>query len=278
MVRLGSMTERRRNGRRHWQRAAAALVVATICGCSWRLQGHVATNFTCGSQPATSSSTSPALARRQSLFAAVAAGLLPLFEEEPSEAIFGFFEPWVAYNLSEVFNISFPPSYVVVRDDPNFKVWDGDKIQPLQKMSASAKATNFASLADALGDNVTEVGLKLSLKRPEGKANLLDAQVDPLGTGKDIYQFEFENERIHELVLFALVIKDGKRYLCNVGLRTPAIIYIDRKSEFEQIMTTFTPWEPQPNRTLVIFESEAAKEILEAEKDKVKSAESVPAS
>lgn len=172
--------------------------------------------------------------------------------EAPANAIFGLFEPGVKdYNVSMVFNVSFPPDFELIRDLPGFKVWLGDKVQPLEQMSAAAKVVSYKSLAEAFGPNVTEAGLKLALKRPQGNATLLDGQVDPQFTGLDIYQFEFENDRLHELVLYALVRKDGQNYLCNVGVRTPALMWPTRKDTFVSVMASFRPLEPQPNRTAV---------------------------
>eukprot|EP00434_Breviolum_minutum_P011816 symbB.v1.2.010427.t1/scaffold655.1/size176010/14 len=190
-------------------------------------------------------------------------------------AIFGLFEGpnLVAYTMPGVFNVSMPPEYVLKKTAcmpwkthlefrkpidlrrPGLLAWQGDRIQPLEVMTAKSKAVQFTSLAEALGANATEVGATMAKVRPSVRVNstveatLVEALVDPTETGLDTYQFEFVSDFIHELKLYALLKADGKNYLCSVNLRTPALLWEDRQEKFRQIMATLTPLEVQPNKT-----------------------------
>eukprot|EP00435_Cladocopium_sp_Y103_P040563 s467_g11.t1 len=172
-------------------------------------------------------------------------------------AIFGLFEGpnLVAYTMPGVFNVSMPPEYVLKKTAPGLLAWQGDRIQPVEVMTAKSKAVEFTTLAEALGANATEVGERMAKVRPSVRVNttveasLVEALVDPAEKGLDTYQFEFVSDFIHELKLYALLKAEGKNYLCSVNLRTPALLWEDRQEKFRGIMATLTPLEPQPNRT-----------------------------
>ncbi|CAE8630242.1 unnamed protein product, partial [Polarella glacialis] len=139
---------------------------------------------------------------------------------------------------------------------PGFMVWQGDRVQRNEQMTAIVKAVRYETLAEALGANVTAAGEQLAAKRPDVAANrtlgsqLIEALFDPASLGLDIYQFEFQSDYLHELVLYSIVKVGGQNYLCNVGLRTPTLTWTDRKDVFGSILASFKPLELQPNRTL----------------------------
>merc|ERR550532_1425205 len=105
----------------------------------------------------------------------------------------------------------------------------GERIQPLERMSAGAKVVNYSSLAEGWGANITEVGERLAAKRPAGVAELGEAMGDPTGQGLDIYQFEFLGEKLAELWLVALVKKGSENMLCNVACRTPRLLWESKR-------------------------------------------------
>lgn len=191
--------------------------------------------------------------RRSALLAAGLPGLLvgssagPL----PAHAIFGFFEkPWRDYAVLNAYNVSMPPDYNLTKSDPPLLIWQGDRIQPLEQMTASAKTVAYPDLATALkGQNITEVGLGLAQKRKAGAAQLVEVKRDPTGAGLDVWQFEFEGEKLHELVLYGLVQRGADRVLCSLTLRTPRILWESRRETFTKIAGSFSPLEAQPNRT-----------------------------
>lgn len=226
-----------------------SLIIFTVWRCSWFVW-----------EQAESAGVSPpcflpgGLGRRQGLLAAgfpgvlIGSGAAP----QPAEAIFGFFEkPWGEFSVSEAFNISMPPGFdLISKDDPKFLVWRGDRVQPLERMTASAKVVNYPDLATALkSSNITQVGMDLAEKRKAGRAQLADARKDPAGAGLDVWLFEFDGEQLHELVLFGLVRKGSDQILCSVNLRTPSLVWTDKREQFNEIMSTFKPLEAQPNRT-----------------------------
>ncbi|CAK0839481.1 unnamed protein product, partial [Prorocentrum cordatum] len=169
----------------------------------------------------------------------------------PAHAIFGFFEkPWRDYTVLDAFNISMPPEYNLTKRDPPLLIWQGDRIQPLEQMFASAKTVTYPDLATALkGQNITEIGLGLAAKRKAGAAQLVEVKRDPTEAGLDVWLFDFEGEKLHELVLYALVQRGPDRILCNLVLRTPRILWESRRDTFNKIASSFSPLDPQPNRT-----------------------------
>ncbi|CAJ1359700.1 unnamed protein product [Effrenium voratum] len=193
------------------------------------------------------------LSRRGLAIGAAAAASLDVL---PARAILGLFEgpKVVPYTMPGVFNISMPPDYVLKKSAPGLLAWQGDRIQPVEVMTAKSKAVDFASLAEALGSNATEVGERMAKVRPAVRVNstteatLVEALVDPAGSGLDIYQFEWISDFIHELKLYALVKGEGKNYLCSVNLRTAALLWEDRQELFRSIMASFAPLETQPKR------------------------------
>jgi len=182
-----------------------------------------------------------AIVRRVLVASAVAAPL-------PANAILGLFEGpnLVSYTVGGAFNISLPPDYKVLEQDKAAFKWQGDRIQPLEKMSAGAFKTEKPSLAVILGSNLTEAGLRLAGKRPAGAALVLDGQADPNNKSIDIYQFEFQGDKLTEIQLYAVIKNGSSNVLCNVGLRTPPLLWEEKKELFRRIMSTFTPIEPQP--------------------------------
>eukprot|EP00933_Yihiella_yeosuensis_P066746 TRINITY_DN71171_c0_g1_i1.p1 TRINITY_DN71171_c0_g1~~TRINITY_DN71171_c0_g1_i1.p1 ORF type:complete len:284 (-),score=46.09 TRINITY_DN71171_c0_g1_i1:54-851(-) len=202
------------------------------------------------------------LSRRQGLVASFGTAVaLALSGETPAEAIFGLFEDpkMIPYTVLGVFNISTPPSFKILAEQPRFIVWSGDRIQPVDQMFVSIKATNYANLSEALGSDINTAGEKIAQRRPGIKANaetvsaaLLEALEDPNFQGLDIYQFEFESSFAHELALYSIIRKDGQNYICNICLRTPSLNWIDRRDIFREILATFSPLEQQPNRTRTV--------------------------
>jgi len=182
-----------------------------------------------------------AIARRVLVASAVAAPL-------PANAIFGLFEGpnLVSYTVGGAFNISLPPDYKVLEQDNTAFKWQGDRIQPLEKMSAGAFKTEKPSLAVILGSNLTDAGLRLAAKRPAGPALVLGGQADPNNKSMDLYQFEFQGDKLTEIQLYAVIKNGSNNVLCNVGLRTPPLLWEEKKELFRRIMSTFTPLEPQP--------------------------------
>mmetsp|Transcript_29857 Transcript_29857/g.55943 ORF Transcript_29857/g.55943 Transcript_29857/m.55943 type:complete len:268 (+) Transcript_29857:44-847(+) len=175
----------------------------------------------------------------------------------PAEAIFGLWEgPKLnPFTMSGVYNISMPPKYKLKKNVTGLLAWQGDRMQPTEVMTAKAKAVPYTRLAQALGSNVTEVGLKMAAVRPSVRigstieAQLMEAVVDPNEKGLDIYRFEFLSDFIHEYKLYALVSAQGANYLCSVNVRTPALLWTENKELFDYILKSFTPLEPQPNRS-----------------------------
>merc|ERR1740121_640144 len=143
-----------------------------------------------------------------------------------------------------------PPDYNLTKRDPPLFIWQGDRIQPLEQMTASAKSASYPDLATALkGQNVTAVGLELAKARKAGAAQLVEAKIDPTGAGLDVWQFEFEGEKMHELVLYAMLQRASGGVLCSLTLRTPSMLWESRRETFSKIASTFSPLEAQPNRT-----------------------------
>lgn len=204
---------------------------------------------------ATSSSHPEEVLSRRGL--AIGAAAVATLQESPAMAVFGLFEgpKLVAYAMPGVFNVSMPPEYVLKKTAPGLLAWQGDRIQPVEVMTAKSKAVEFTTLAEALGANATEVGERMAKVRPSVRVNttveatLVEALVDPAEKGLDTYQFEFVSDFIHELKLYALLKAEGQNYLCSVNLRTPALLWEDRQEKFRGIMASLTPLEAQPNRT-----------------------------
>lgn len=176
--------------------------------------------------------------------------MLPAWDAQPraAGAVFGLFEEqaYAPYTVMGAFNISMPADFKVLERSEQAIKWQGDRIQPLEVMSAAAKVVTYTSLAEALGANVTEVGERLAAKRPWGTgASCLNATQDPSNSSLDVYQFEFAGERLHELLLFALVTRGSERVLCNVALRTPPLLWESKRDVFNSIMATFKPVEAQ---------------------------------
>ncbi|CAK0839480.1 unnamed protein product, partial [Prorocentrum cordatum] len=153
----------------------------------------------------------------------------------------------------EAFNISMPPEYNLTKRDPPLLIWQGDRIQPLEQMFASAKTVTYPDLATALkGQNITEIGLGLAAKRKAGAAQLVEVKRDPTEAGLDVWLFDFEGEKLHELVLYALVQRGPDRILCNLVLRTPRILWEDHAAtRSTRLRAASRLWtgDPQPNRT-----------------------------
>uniref|UniRef100_A0A7S2FF40 PsbP C-terminal domain-containing protein n=1 Tax=Alexandrium andersonii TaxID=327968 RepID=A0A7S2FF40_9DINO len=110
-------------------------------------------------------------------------------------------------------------------------------------MTAGAKVVSYKSLAEGWGANITEVGERLAAKRPSGIAELGEAKAD-FGQGLDIYQFEFQGEKLSELWLIALVQKGSENVLCNIACRTPRLLWDTKKDQFNSIMESFKPLQP----------------------------------
>jgi len=152
------------------------------------------------------------------------------------------------YTIAGAYNVSFPPDFEVLQESPQGLILQGDKIQPLEQMTAAAKVVPYVDLATGLGANITEVGERLAAKRKSGAAELMEATVDPTGEGLDAYQFEFSGDNIHELWLVAVVKKGSESVFCNVAVRTPSLLWDTRKDVFKSILVSFKPLEPQPAR------------------------------
>lgn len=168
-------------------------------------------------------------------------------QQQAAEAL-GLFEDrqYVPYTIYRAFNISMPPEFKVLNQTERAIAWQGDRIQPLEVMSAAAKVTTYSTLAEALGSNITAVGERLAAKRPWGTgAQCVNASQDPANTTLDTYIFEFVGDRIHEFQLFSILQRGSEKVLCNVALRTPPMVWVDKQETFNKILATFTPLEPQ---------------------------------
>lgn len=168
----------------------------------------------------------------------------------PAKALFGIFEgpTMKAYSVVDTFNVSFPADFQVIKEDTAGLILQGDRIQPLEQMTAAGKVVAYSDLATGLGPNITEVGEKLAEKRPLGKALLVETKVDPTGQGLDAYQFEFQNDKLHELWYVAVIRRGSENVFCNVAMRTPNLLWETRKDLFQSIIASFTPLEPQAAR------------------------------
>lgn len=178
---------------------------------------------------------------RRALLAGVVAA--PLQMPTPANAVFGLFEDnFVKAIVFNAFNVSAPKEYKLLGKDKDYIKWR-DRVQVDEEMTAAGKIVPYKSLAESpLGKNVTLAGERLALKRFGGNTSLVEALVDPDFTGNDIWMFEFENDQVHQLELLAVVQRPtGENVLCNVALRTPALVWIDRKDLFKQILSTFKP-------------------------------------
>jgi len=177
------------------------------------------------------------LARRSVLGAALLAG------PAPAQAVLGIGESpsGKAYTIAEVYSISFPPEWEVLNETTQGLILQGDRIQPLERMTAAAKVVKYSSLKEGWGANITEVGERIAAKRPSGPAQLVEAKVDPTGQGLDLYQFAFEGDQLSELWLIALVKRGGENVLCNVACRTPKQLWETKKDTFGAVMQSFKP-------------------------------------
>jgi len=158
----------------------------------------------------------------------------------PAEALFGLFEPppYKVYTVQKALNISFPREYEVIKETPDGLLLKGDRVQPNEVMSIAVMPANASTLAVSIGANVTEVGERFASRR---ETTLLEAKADPLENGLDAYQFEFRNDLLHELWLVAILKRGDESVYANVALRTPSILWEERKDIFRKIMTTFVP-------------------------------------
>jgi len=181
-----------------------------------------------------------AMLRRSAVLAALVAA------PPQARALFGFFEGGPAlqpFTIFDTFNVSMPPDFRVKERQASSVVFRGDRVQPLEVITAAAKVVTYRSLAEAFGTNATKVGERLAVKRLKGKgtSRLVEAKVDPTGAGLDAYAFEFDGDFLHELELVALVRRGSENVLCNIVLQTPRLLWEDRKELFPAILGSFKP-------------------------------------
>lgn len=176
--------------------------------------------------------------------AALGGGLLGMVAPSPAWSLFGLFDKpgLVGYTVQNAFNISHPEDVVFKQEKGDTVQWRLQRTQPLETLSARALKTKAPTLADAIGQNATQAGLRQVAQNRRGFARLLEAKVDPTGEGWDAVLFEIDGEVTHELDLYAMLqSEDGEHILASISVKTPSVMFVDREELFREIVASFKP-------------------------------------
>mmetsp|Transcript_30642 Transcript_30642/g.55988 ORF Transcript_30642/g.55988 Transcript_30642/m.55988 type:complete len:263 (+) Transcript_30642:50-838(+) len=231
---------------RRWRLTAKTclLVLAVV---AWRSL-EISREMLCFSAPRTDAS----MARRTGLLGALGAALaVPSSPESANAALLDILASEVpATVVASAFSVTAPSGFEVLEQTKSQVRWRGDKVQPMEGMTAAAEVTKASTLAQLFGPNVTEAGERIA-STLKGSPFLVNATTeDPTGSGLDVYQFDIVTNRYRELSMYALVRSGAKNVLCYVSVKTPAqlfedTVFVDKEATFRKVLSSFTPVEPQ---------------------------------
>jgi len=198
-----------------------------------------------------------ALPRRQGLLGAVGMGLASsaVQPQVANAALLDILASEVPETVvASAFSVIAPSGFEILERTGSQVRWRGDKVQPMEGMTAAAEGTKARTLAELLGPNVTEAGEKIA-STMKGSPFLVNAtNEDPTGRGLDVYQFDIVTNRYRELSMYALVRSGTQNVLCYVAVKTPAqlfedTVFTDKEATFKKVLASFTPVAPQPAST-----------------------------
>eukprot|EP00441_Pelagodinium_beii_P026153 CAMPEP_0197657118 /NCGR_PEP_ID=MMETSP1338-20131121/44437_1 /TAXON_ID=43686 ORGANISM="Pelagodinium beii, Strain RCC1491" /NCGR_SAMPLE_ID=MMETSP1338 /ASSEMBLY_ACC=CAM_ASM_000754 /LENGTH=226 /DNA_ID=CAMNT_0043233421 /DNA_START=32 /DNA_END=712 /DNA_ORIENTATION=- len=148
------------------------------------------------------------------------------------------------YTVGDTFKVSMPNTFKLLKESPAKVIWQGDRLGPLNRMSAAIKEVPADNLAEALkeepGISVKELGKRLADKREKEGADFYGVlQLED----RDAYRFEFVTEEMHEYVLYSLLKKDGKNLLCSLNVLAPGLLWTNnnRYITLGKIIDSFKP-------------------------------------